>query len=72
MASKLVRVNTTLSQELNEKLVFEAERIGVAKATIITMALDGYFQQKDAIKAMSDMGKIIEKLDVLEKKIGGK
>lgn len=67
--SNLVRVNTSISQELNEKLVAESERIGVAKATIITMALDNYFQQKEAMRSMSDLGKVIQKLEDLEEKI---
>ncbi|EJP0467891.1 MULTISPECIES: hypothetical protein [Terrabacteria group] len=67
--AKMVRVNTQVSDELNDKLVAESERIGVPKSTIVTMALETYFQQKESIKAMTDIGLVIQKLEDLEKRI---
>jgi hypothetical protein len=67
--SNTVRVIIQVSESLNEQLVEESERLGLAKTAIVTVALEQYFSQKKAMRAMSDIGQVIQKLEDLEKRI---
>ncbi|MCM3406067.1 hypothetical protein [Cytobacillus oceanisediminis] len=67
--SNTVRVIIQVSESLNEQLVEESERLGLAKTAIVTVALEQYFSQKQAMRAMSDIGQVIQKLEDLEKRI---
>ena len=65
--SKMVRVNTRISSELNDWLDKESIRTGVPKSTIIHLALTTYMQQQRAICSMEE---IVKRLDRIEKQIG--
>lgn len=67
--SNTVRVIIQVSESLNGQLVEESERLGIPKTSIVTVALEQYFSQKQAIRAMSDMGQVMQKLDDLEKQL---
>lgn len=67
--AEMVRVNTRISSVLNEWLDEQSKQTGVPKSTIIMLALEQYFQQKEVMKSMSDMGAIMDKLDSLEKAV---
>lgn len=64
-----VKVIAQVSQSINAQLVEESERLGIPKTSIVTMALEQYFSQKQAMRAMSDMGQVIQKLEDIEKRI---
>lgn len=67
--AEMVRVNTRISSKLNEWLDKQSDETGVPKSTIVMLALENYFQQKEAIKNMGDMGLILEKLELIEKQM---
>lgn len=69
MANNVVRVIAQVSEYMNEKLVAESERLGIPKNSIVVYALEQYFNQKEAMRAMSDMGQVMQKLDDLERKL---
>ena len=67
--AEMVRVNTRISSTLNEWLDKESNETGVPKSTLVMLALENYYQQREVIKSMSDMGAIMEKLEHIEKQI---
>lgn len=67
--AEMVRVNTRISSKLNEWLDKQSDETGVPKSTIVMLALENYFQQKEAMKSMGDMGDILKKLEEIEKRI---
>lgn len=71
LMADMVRVNTRISATLNEWLDKESNETGVPKSTLVMLALENYYQQREVIKRMSDMGAIMEKLEQIEKQIQG-
>jgi len=67
--SKMVRVNTRISSELNDWLDKESIRTGVPKSTIIHLALTTYMQQQ---RAMSSIEEVVKRLDRIEEQMGNK
>jgi len=67
----MVRVNTRISSTLNDWLDKESKLTGVPKSTLVMLALENYYQQREVIKSMSDMGAIMKKLEHIEKQIQG-
>ncbi|WP_137744927.1 hypothetical protein [Robertmurraya siralis] len=67
--AEMVRVNTRISSKLNEWLDKQSDETGVPKSTIVMLALENYFQQKEAMKSMGNMGDILKKLEEIEKRI---
>lgn len=65
--TKMVRVNTRISDELNMWLDEESKRTGVPKSTLIHLALTVYMQQQRAICTMEE---IVKRLDRIEKQMG--
>lgn len=65
----MVRVNTRISKTLNEWLDEESRKTGVPKSTLVMLALENYYTQKEVMKNMSDMGAILNKLEEIEKRI---
>jgi len=63
--TKMTRVNTRISAELNRWLDEESCRTGVPKSTIIHLALASYVQQRRAVGSLEE---IIKRLDRIEKK----
>lgn len=72
MAVEMVRVNTRISKTLNDWLDKQSHETGVPKSTIVMLALENYWQQKEVMRNMSDMGAIMEKLDELQKDMKNK
>lgn len=73
--AEMQRVNTRISLKLNEWLDKESAETGLPKSTIIMLAVESYWQQKEAMKSMSGLGEVIQKLEEVEKAIkqgGGK
>lgn len=69
MSTNAVKVIAQISQSINAQLVEESERLGIPKTSIVTMALEQYFSQKQAMRAMADIGQVIQKLEDIEKRI---
>jgi hypothetical protein len=65
----MVRVNTRISKTLNAWLDEESRETGVPKSTLVMLALENYYTQKEVMKNMSDMGAILNKLEEIEKRI---
>lgn len=58
----MARTNFTLPDELNKRADEEAKRLTISKAALINMALNQYFQQKDAMAKMPDLIESIKEL----------
>lgn len=67
--AEMMRVNTRISKVLNDWLDERSEETGVPKSTIVMLALENYWQEKEVLKTMSDMGTIMKKLEDLESKL---
>jgi len=65
----MVRVNTRISKTLNEWLDEQSKETGVPKSTLVMLALENYYTQREVMKKMSDMGAILNKLEEIEKRI---
>lgn len=66
---EMVRVNTRISSTLNDKLDQESKETGIPKSTLVMIALENYYQQKEAVKSMTDLNQILRKLDELQEVI---
>lgn len=65
----MVRVNTRISKTLNAWLDEQSRETGVPKSTLVMLALENYYTQREVMKNMSDMGAILNKLEEIEKRI---
>ena len=63
------RINVYLTQELKDYVDNSAKQFGVSTSAFMTMIIQNYKQQNEAMKAMGDMSQILTKLEALEKKI---
>ena len=66
---KMVRVNTRISSTLNNWLDEESKQTGVPKSTLVMLALENFFKEREVIRRMSDLGTVMEKLDQIENQI---
>lgn len=69
MTAEMVRVNTRISKELNEWLDAESQRSGVSKSTLVFLALEGYMQQKTAMRQVNVLAKLIDDIETLKTNI---
>lgn len=69
MSAEMFRVNTRISKTLNDWLDQQSMENGMPKSTIIMLALENYYQQKEVMKSMSDMGTILAKLEAIEERL---
>lgn len=67
--AELVRVNARISSVLNDWLDEQSAKTGISKSTLIMMAVDKYKEQSEAMRAMADMGAVMEKLEQIEKQL---
>lgn len=67
--AEMVRVNARVSASANAWLDKYSEESGVPKSTLIYLAIESYREQKEAFEKISDMHKLMEKLEEIEKKI---
>ena len=67
--AEMIRVNTRIGADANAWLDAESDRTGVPKSTLIHLAVEAYIQQKDAMRAMTDLGQMVQAIERLEKKI---
>jgi len=67
--AEMVRVNTRISKTLNDWLDKESGETGVPKSTIVMLALETYYQQREVVKNMTDLTAIYQKLEQIESRI---
>lgn len=67
--AEMIRVNTRISPEMMKWLDNRTEETGIPKSTLIMLALEEYRKQHEVMKSMADMGMILEKLEVIERKL---
>lgn len=67
--AEMVRINTRISSVLNEKLDKESDDTGIPKSTLVMLALENYYQQKEALKTMTDMSTVLDRIEQLEKRL---
>lgn len=70
--TEMVRLNTRIGANANEWLDNYSKETGIPKSTLIHLAVESYIQQKDAMARMADMGRLVEAIERLEKKINEK
>lgn len=70
--SKLIRVNSRLSAELNDFLDKRSAETGVSKSTLIYLAVESYAEKHKVLGAMEMMPMILSKLEALEEKVDTK
>lgn len=63
----LVRVNTRLSKTINDWLDEESKETGLSKSALIMIAVEQYYQQREGLKRMGDMSRIMEELEKIKK-----
>lgn len=69
---EMVRVNTRISLVANQWLDNQSLETGIPKSTLILLAIENYMREKEVMARMADMGQLMEKLDLIEKKIAEK
>lgn len=71
----MIRVNTRISEDLNDWLDDYSQQTGLPKSTLIHLALENYRREKETFEMMGDMSNIMNKIDSLEgliKQLGDK
>jgi hypothetical protein len=63
---KMVRVNTRISATLNDWLDEESKLTGVPKSTLVMLALENFFKEREVIRRMTDLGTVMDKLNEIE------
>lgn len=61
--AQMVRVNTRVSKKLNEWLDEQSAETGMAKSTLIMLALENFYREKEVMKRMADMGALVKGLE---------
>lgn len=55
MANKTTKTYIRMTEELLERYKTEAEALGITTSSLMTMALNEYFKQKDMTQTVIDM-----------------
>ena len=55
MAIKTAKTNIRITEELLQRYRSEAEKLGITQSSLMTMALNEYFIQKDLTQTVIDM-----------------
>ena len=63
------RINVYLAQELKDYVDNSARQFGLSTSAFMTMIIQNYKQQNEAMKVMGDMGEVLTKLNEIESKI---
>lgn len=63
------RANVSLSDEIMDRVDTRAEEMGLNRSAFITVAVNNYFLQEDAMRAMKDMPDFMKKLEEIEKRV---
>lgn len=65
----VVRLSISVSDELLPKIDRTAKDMGLNRSAFLTVAVNQFIMQNDAMKMMGDMPALMEKLEALEDKI---
>lgn len=65
--NELVRKNIRMSPEVAEWYEMRAKELGVSQSNLMVMALSEYIKQDKTIRMMSNLEKMIEKLEDTQK-----
>lgn len=63
------RINIYLAQHLKDYVDAKAKDFGLSTSAFMTMIIQQYKIQDEAMSAMTDMGQVLQKLNELESKI---
>lgn len=66
-SKKNLRLNIPIDYELNKKLDDESATMGISKAGLVRVVLYDYFKQKEALKMVSEIDKLMEVLEQAKK-----
>jgi len=66
--NELVRKNIRMSPEVAEWYEMRAKELGVSQSNLMVMALSEYIKQDKTIRMMSNLQKMIEKLEDTQNK----
>ncbi len=61
-----IKFSARLPLKLNEKLDKESQETGLSKNSVLVMALNHYFEQREALLTMADMNELLKKLSVAQ------
>lgn len=67
--ARLVRVNTNITEEINEWLNERAKKTGYSKSTLIHLALDQYRKQTEVFNELPNLTKLLAQIQDLERKL---
>lgn len=65
----MVRVNTRIPRYLNEWMDEQAKEMGIPKTVQIMLALELYYNQKNAPKQMDNLGMMLKQMQELSDKL---
>lgn len=65
----VVRLSISIDENLLPKIDNVARDMGLNRSAFLSVAVNQYITQNEAMKMMTDMPALLEKLDELEKKI---
>lgn len=64
-----MRLNISIDENLVPKIDEVAKEMGLSRSAFLSVAVNQYIMQNDAMKMMSDMPALMQKLEELEEKI---
>jgi len=67
--NEMHRLNVRISLKANDWLDKESAQTGFSKSTMVTLALEQYIQEKQALQGMHDINSLIERLGRIEEKL---
>ena len=66
---KPVRVNMNVAKRVHDWFTARSEEMGTSRSALMSVALYQYMAQSESVDMLSELPKILEKLDNLEKSI---
>lgn len=64
-----MRLNISIDENLVPKIDEVAKEMGLSRSAFLSVAVNQYIMQNDAMKMMSDMPALMKKLEELEEKL---
>lgn len=63
------RANVSLSDDIMDRVDERAKEMGLNRSAFITVAVNNYFLQEDAMRAMKEMPEFMKKLEEIERRV---
>lgn len=67
--AEMVRVNTRISKTLNDWLDKQTAETGIPKSTLVMLALENYYREREAMQTVNNLSVVMKKLEELERKL---